>query len=348
MKNISLSSSEKLNFVSNLSTMISAGISILSVVNSLSQEAQGNVKKILETMSADLLQGKHLYMSFSKFPLVFDSITVNMIRASEETGALDVVLKDMKEQIKKDIAFNRKVRAALTYPFLVLLVFFAVLSIILVVVIPKIATVFSQLKVTLPLPTKVLIFSSNLLIHDTLFIVGGIAFFSFGAAFLYKKQRNRVLPLLYSLPIVSRLVRDIDLMRFSRSLHLLLNSGITITTALGLTENIVYKPEIKRAINNARQAILSGKTLSSTFKQHKRIFPSTMIELTQAGEKTGSIDRSMQDISEYFDNQVSDNLGILTALIEPLMLILVALLVGGMMLAIIAPIYGLIGQIGPQ
>src|SRR5260221_2851884 len=142
-----LTNTERLNFVSNLSTMYSAGIPLLSAVIALSEEARGNTKKILQEIDADLLKGKNLYESLAKFPLIFDTITVNMIRASEASGTLDVILKDLKVQIKKDIAFNRKIRTALTYPVLVMVVFIAVLLMILVVVMPKISTVFTQLKI---------------------------------------------------------------------------------------------------------------------------------------------------------------------------------------------------------
>ncbi|HEX7042297.1 MAG TPA: type II secretion system F family protein [Patescibacteria group bacterium] len=347
-KRMTISDNDLLNLVSNLSTMISAGIPILSAINSLSEEARGNTKKILVEIHEDLLKGKHLYESLAKFPYIFDTITVNMVRASEESGTLDTILKDLKAQVKKDIAFKRKIRSALTYPALVMVVFIGVLVLILTVVMPKISTVFTQLKVKLPLPTKILIFSSNLLIHQTIFIILGIIILVGGLFTLYFFQKKRVLKFLYSLPGISQLVRDIDLMRFTRSIHLLLNAGTSIPAALELAEHVVHKADVARAIAHARQTILTGKTLSHSFKMHRKIFPGTMIELTQAGEKTGSLDKSMMDISEYLDYKVTDTLSTLTALLEPIMLVVVAILVGSMMVAIIGPIYGLIGQIAPH
>ncbi len=345
-KRLRLSKVELLNMVSNLSTMFTAGIPILSAIRSLSEEGHGNSKKILTEMYNDLLKGKRLYESLAKYPHVFDSVTVNMVRASEESGTLDIILKDLKEQIKRDIAFSRKIKSALTYPVLVMIIFVAVLLLILVVVMPKISTVFTQLKVKLPLPTKILIFSSNFLIHQTLIVVAVLALLVAGFIVLFRYQKQKVLTFFYSIPGVSQVVRDIDLMHFTRSLHLLLNSGTSIATALELSTNMVLKKEIAAAIAHARQAILTGKTLSSSFKQHPKIFPGTMVELTQAGEKTGTLDKSMLDISEYLDYKVTDGLSVMTALLEPIMLVVVALLVGSMMVAIIGPIYGLISQIG--
>lgn len=190
-KHLRLSNTEKLNLVSNLSTMITAGIPILSAVISLSDEARGNVKKILTEIHTDLLQGNHLYMSFAKFPMVFDNVTVNMVRAAEESGTLDTIFKDLKIQIKKEIVLTRKIRNALTYPLLVVLVFFGVLTTILVVAIPKIAAVFTRLKVTLPLPTKILIFMSNTLLHQTWLVITGIGIVLLAGAFYIVLRRSK-------------------------------------------------------------------------------------------------------------------------------------------------------------
>lgn len=344
-KRVTLSTNDKLNLISNLSTMISAGIPILTAIKSLSEDAHGNIKKILEQINTDLLQGKHLHASFEKFPHIFDAVTINMIKASEETGSLDVALSDLKEQIKRDIQFKRKIRAALTYPAVVMVIFFAVLLMILIVVIPKIATVFSQLKVKQPLPTKVLIYASNFVVHYTIFFLLGAVILIGGIVLLYIYQKKKFIRAISKLPLISRIVKNIELVRFTRSMYLLLNSGIPLTTALGLTEKVVETKDVVKAISHAKQSVLSGKTMSESFKLHKKVFSNTSIQLVQAGEKTGSLDKSMRDLSEYLDFKVIDDLQLVTTLIEPIVLVMVAILVGGMMLAIIGPIYNMIGQI---
>jgi type IV pilus assembly protein PilC len=346
IENLTLSGTEKLNLISNLSTMINAGIPILSAIHSLAEESRGNTQKILQQVQIDITHGKQLNESLAKFPRVFNQMTIKIIRASEQAGKLDIILADLKEEIKKDIALNRKLKSAMTYPIIVFFVFIAVLTMILVVVMPKIATVFSQLKVTMPLPTKILIGSSYILLHYTWYVLGGLAALTTLLVMLYKKQKHRLLPLLYNLPVVSQLIRDIDLLRFTKNLHLMLVSGITITNALELSKDIVIKKDIAKAIETAKENVLRGKDLSYTFKQERKIFPGTMIELTQAGEKTGTLDVSLKSISEYLEYKVSDSLALLTALMEPILLVFVAVVVGAMMVAIIGPIYSIIGQIG--
>lgn len=341
-----LSNSEKIELVSNLGTMFSAGIPILETVESLLEDAKGGSKKILETMRADLTQGQHVSYTFAKFPNVFNKVTVNIIKASEEAGTLDVILIDLKENIKKDIEFSDKVKGAFIYPLFIMAVFALVLLVILLFVVPRISQVFSRLKVELPLPTKILIFLSDSLIHYTIPVVASVILTSLGIFFLYKTRRRMFINILFSLPLISGLARSIDLTRFSRSLFLLLNSGIPITSALELCEDVVMKKDVGRAITHAKETVLSGKRLSEGFKDVKKVIPSIVIKITEAGERSGSLDKSMQDISEYLDYQVSKALRTITTLMEPLLLVFVGLLVGGMMLAIIAPIYGLIGQVG--
>lgn len=344
--NITLSRNDKLSFVGNLATMLSAGISILEAIDSLLEDAKAKYKKFLETLKEDIIQGNHLYTSFSRFPFIFDKVTVNLVKAAEEAGTLEITLKDLKNNIQKEIEFSDKIKSALIYPVLISIVFLGVLLLILIVVVPKISTVFLRLKMDLPLPTKILIFVSNLLIHNTLQLLGGIFILFLSGFFLLRTKKEAILTPLYSLPIVSNLIKAIDLTRFSRSFSLLLNSGVPIITALELTQNVVINRETAKVIAHSIDMVTSGKKLSEGFKAHKGVIPNIMIKLMEVGEKSGALEKSMQDISEYLDYQVSNSLKTFTALFEPIMLIIVGVLVGGMMMAIIAPIYSLIGQVG--
>lgn len=343
---ISLSTNERISMVSNMSTMLAAGIPILETVNSLVDDARGNVKKFLNVLRDDLIQGNHLYVTFAKFPQIFNKVSVNVIKASEEAGALEIALKDLKENIKKEAEFSDKIKSAMIYPLLIMGVFIAVLLMILIVVVPKIASVFSRLKVPLPLPTIILMRASDLLLNHTLYVVGTIALFLGVFIFILKKKRDWVISFLSALPLISTLVREIDLTRFTRSLFLLLSSGITITQALELTQDVVVKSKMAKMIAQSRDLVLAGEKLSTGLRKYKGYVPSIMIKLIEVGEKSGTLDKSMKDIAEYMDYRVSSTLRTLTVLMEPILLLFVGVFIGGMMLAIIAPIYGIIGQVG--
>src|SRR5205814_116660 len=157
--------------ISNLHTMLASGIPILETVESLLEDAKGGQKKLLMSMREDLGQGQHMYITFAKFPKIFDKVTVSIIKSSEESGTLDTALEDLKISIRKEIEFNDKIRSALIYPVFILIIFILVMIVILVVVIPQIATVFTQLNVPLPLPTKIMIFLSHALLTYTIPII---------------------------------------------------------------------------------------------------------------------------------------------------------------------------------
>jgi type II secretory pathway component PulF len=345
--NTTLANNDKIALISNLHTMLASGIPILETVDSLLEDSKGGLKKLLQTMRQDLGQGQHLYVTFAKFPKIFDKVTISIIKASEESGTLDTALEDLQNNIKKEIEFNDKVRSALIYPVFILIVFVLVMVVILVVVIPKIATVFTQLNVTLPLPTKIMIFLSNALLTYTIPIIAVAALLIGGVIYIYKQNRLAFIRVLVSLPVVSLLTQQIDLTRFTRSLYLLLTAGLPITVALELTQDVVIKKDIADAIKHAKNYVYSGKKLSEGFKDSKKVIPPIMIKIIEAGERSGALDKSMLDVSEYLDYQVSNTLKTLTALIEPIMLVGVGILVGGMMMSIIAPIYQMIGQVGP-
>jgi len=346
LSSVTISGNEKLGLISNLATMLSAGIPIIETVDSMLQDAKGNQKIILETLRADLMQGQHVSQSFVKFPRVFDKVTANIIQASEEAGTLDVTLKDLKDAIKKQMEFNDRVKSALIYPSFILIVFLGVMLLMLTFVVPRISSVFARLRVELPLPTQILISASNILVESPvqtvlimLFVIGLIVF-------LYKRYTQLFVSLLLSLPYISTLATEIDLTKFTRSLYLLLYAGIPITAALELTEDVVKKKDVLKAIQIAKETVLSGRKISEGFKSQKSVFPALIIKIIEAGERSGTLDKSMQDASEYLDYEVSTKLKTATTFIEPLMLLLVGVMVGGMMLAIIAPIYGLIGTVG--
>lgn len=334
--------------VSNLSTMLASGIPIADVVASLLEEAQGNQKKILLTLQEDLTAGKHLYATFEKFPDVFNKVTVNLIRAAEEAGTLETTLKDIKKNLEEEQEFADKVKSALFYPVLVIVVFLIVLTTMLIVVVPKVSTVFSRLQVELPLPTKILIALSNALVNNSVLTVGAIITFFVGVGVFYYFKRDLLFKVLFSVPGVSGLMRQIDITRFARSMHLLLSSGLPITVALELAEEVILKKEILVLVQEAREQAVAGHSFSEGLRSKRKLFPPMMVKLMEVGEKTGTLEASMQNVSEHMDYQVTKDLKKMTTLLEPIMLVFVGVAVGGMMMAIIAPIYGLIGEVGAR
>jgi type II secretory pathway component PulF len=342
---VRLSAQEKLNLISNISTMLTAGIPLTGTIDTLLEEAKGGQRQMLEAILADLSAGKSLSQAFSAFPLVFDAVTVNLLRAAEEAGTLEQTLKDLEHTQRKDIEFVDKVKSAMFYPMMVVVVFVIVLTVILVVVMPKISQVFSRMNMPLPLPTRIMIASSNFLVAYWPFVLA--ALFVLGAVLfvLYREQQQRFKRVLLAVPGISTLSKQIDVTRFTRVLHLLLGSGIPITAALELAQAVASNHTVYQRIQTARDQASAGMPFSSGLKGKGSPFPSMMVKLMEVGEKTGTLEKAMLDVSNFMDDQVSKTLAKLTMMLEPIMLVLVGLAVAMMMMSIIGPIYGMIGQV---
>jgi type II secretory pathway component PulF len=344
-ENVTLSYNDKIGLLGNFSTMLAAGISILESVDSLLEDAKGNQKKVLQALREDLVQGKHVYVCFSRFPQVFDKVTINIIKAAEEAGTLDVTLVDIKGHIQKEMEFLDKVRAAMIYPMMIFVVFVGVMLGILIFVIPRMASVFTRMKVELPLPTKIMITVSDFILNNYVGILITIAIAIISLIFIYKKKKSILTNILFSMPLINNLIKEMDITRFAQSMSLLLRSGLTITQALELCQEIVWRRDVSALIKHTHTVVMSGKRVSEGLRNGKGIVPIILIKIIEAGEKTGSLDKSLADIGEYMDYQVTRTLATLTSLLEPVMLIFIGVIVGGMMMSIIAPIYGMIGQI---
>jgi type II secretory pathway component PulF len=175
---------------------------------------------------------------------------------------------------------------------------------------------------------------------------GGLTAIGLLIYYLLTYKRKQVLELIFRLPMISTLVMQIDVTNFARNLSVLLSSGVPITQALELVAEVVVRRNMNELLIRTKNMVFAGRPLSEGFRSSKGSVPSIVIKLVEAGEKTGTLDHSLQEIAEYFDYKVTYTLKSLTAMLEPIMLVLVGVAVGGMMLAIIAPVYGLISQIG--
>ena len=288
---VSLKGTEKLELIGSFATMIGSGISILEMVKSLAEDTKGGQRIILDEMREDLTQGKHIYVTFGKFPRVFDRVSINVIRASEAAGTLDLALRDLRSTLQKDMEFSDKIRSALMYPAFIIIVFIGILGMILTFVIPKISTVFTQLNVPLPLPTRIMIFLSDIIVKHTLWFSLALVGFSALLYYLFSHKRKQVLESLYRLPMISTLVMQIDVTNFARNLSVLLTSGLPITQALELVSEVVVRQRMTSLLLNTKNMVLAGRSLSEGFRSDKGALPSIVIKLVEAGEKTGSLDR---------------------------------------------------------
>jgi type II secretory pathway component PulF len=345
---ISLSNKDKLALISNLATMLSAGIPILEAIDTLLEESKGNMRKILLLLRDSLNEGKPISYAFSLAPRVFDPVVINLLKAAEEAGTLEESLKDLTKSIKNQMAFNDHLKSSLTYPLFVLGVFVFILVVILTFVVPRIGKVFGGLRVPLPPATQFLIAVSDFFIGYWPHILAGLVVLIILTVMLYRVKKRAFINAFLRLPGLSSLGQMIDLTRFTHSMGLLLHAGIPVAEALELAKNTVVKKDMLKVVKQAQADVTAGKSLADGMRRGKKIIPPIMIRTIETAERSGTLEATMKEMGEYFEEQVNHRLKTVTTLIEPILLVVIGLLVGGMMLAVIAPIYSLITQINTR
>jgi type IV pilus assembly protein PilC len=345
---IKLSNNEKLTLIQNLSYLLNGGIPIMSALMAISQDSKGSMQKVTEQLIEDVQQGTKLYQAMERFPDSFDTVMLNLVKTGEESGNLEVVLAELHKKIKKDVEFVRQVKAALAYPIFVFILTFFILTVILTFVVPKISEVFIRLELELNIGTRFIIWLSKFVVNNYLLVIVLMVLFIFGLVMGFKYFKKRIVVILYHLPYISSLVRYIDLTVFTRNMGLMLKAGVPIQDALELSKNIVNTKKMTLAIEDIKETVSEGKPMSSEIAKHKSIFPHMMFQIVEIAERSGTLETSLIDLSEQYDEITTNTLKTLTNLIEPMLIAFVGIIVGGILLSIIAPIYQLIGQISPN
>jgi|GEM_PF-1038054 len=343
-----LKARDRLSLLSDFSTMLSAGIPILEAVESLEIDAKGNMRQVLAILHKSLNNGQPLSSALEKLPRSFDAITINLVRAAEAGGTLEETLHDIVTNTKKELAFSDQLRTTMIYPAFVMVVFMGIVILMLTFVIPRIAKVFTAMRVHMPWITRQMIALSNGFVHHwilvTLVIIAGFVLLGV----LIVKNKRLLIRGILSLPVLKVLGTNIDFTRFCRSFGLLMHAGVPLMEALELSEQVVTKKETKRLIHMMKTNLDVGKPLSEGLRRTSHVVPPLMSRSLETAERSGTLEQTLDHLTEYFDEQVANSLKVISSLIEPALLVVVGLMVGLLMITIIAPIYNLISQINPK
>jgi type IV pilus assembly protein PilC len=322
-------------------TMINAGLSMLRALTILSEQTENKeLGRILRLVGNDVETGGSLSASMAKYPDVFPPLMVNMCRAGEVGGFLDAVLLQIATNYEAEVHLRGKVKAAMTYPVVVLIM--AVLAVVgmLLFIVPTFAEMFRTLGGQLPAPTRVLVFlSESMKIMAPFLVVGFITF-----VVVWRKVkntarvRNFVDPLKLKLPVFGPLFAKIALSRFARNLGTMMSSGVPILQSLDIVSDTTGNVVLARAIRDVQESVRTGESLAAPL-QHHPVFPPMVVQMMAVGEDTGALDTMLHKISEFYDQEVEATTEALTALIEPLMIAFLGGIVGSMIIALYMPIF---------
>ncbi len=333
---------EKVLFARHIAVAIKSGMTLsegLRLV--LTQTKSKSFKKILTTIVNDTNNGMFLSASMSKYQEVFGELFVNIVRVGETSGTLVENLNYLAVELKKKKELHSKVRGAMIYPMVILCATIGIVATLMIGVFPKILPVFQNLNIKLPITTKILIATSTFMSSYTLYIILGTFLFIFAIWYIshYDFFKHAWHHTILRLPIVGKIAVKVNSATLTRTLGLLLNSGVQIIEAVNITastlDNYVYKHELAKAGETLRR----GDMLTSYLKKNPKLFPPIMTNMIEVGENTGNLTENLAYLSEFYGGDVDEVLKNLSSIIEPILLLVMGLMVGFMALSVVTPIY---------
>jgi type IV pilus assembly protein PilC len=334
-------------FTRQFSVMIDAGLPLVQCLEILgTQEDNANFAAVILQTRADVEGGASLADAMRKHPKTFDPLFTNMIAAGEAGGILDTILKRLATYIEKAVKLKGQVKSAMIYPIAVIVIAAGVVGVILWKVIPTFANLFAGLGAELPLPTRFVIAMSNLLVRFMPFIVAaGVAIgYAIKRYYATDNGRHAIDRGILKLPILGAIMRKIAVARFCRTMSTLLASGVPILDGLEITARTAGNAIIEDAILITRKSIERGETISGPLKQ-TGVFPSMVVQMIGVGEATGALDTMLSKIADFYEEEVDAAVAGLLTLLEPVMIAFLGIVVGGIVIAMYLPIFGLISEL---
>lgn len=328
-------------FARIFATMINAGLPLIQCLDLLAQQEQNKTfAKIITTVKEDIEGGSTLHDALKKHPKVFDELFVNLVAAGESGGILDVILNRLSAYMEKAMKLKSRVKSAMTYPAIVLIVAVAVVALLLVYVIPVFKKLFESMGGQLPGPTQLLINVSEFVQSYFLFMIVFIAVlvYLFRRYYRTEKGRRTVDALVLKAPVFGPLIKKVAVAKFTRTLSTMLSSGVPILEGLSIVSKTAGNVIVESAIMKTRQSISEGRTIAEPLAETD-VFPPMVVQMIAVGEATGALDSMLAKIADFYDDEVDVAVGALTAMLEPFMMVFLGIVVGGMIICMYLPIF---------
>jgi type IV pilus assembly protein PilC len=335
-------------FTRQFATMIDSGLPLVQCLEILSSQQENKAfKDVLLKVKESVESGSTFADALSKHPKVFDNLFVSLVAAGEVGGILDTILSRLAAYTEKSMKLKKQIKGAMVYPATVMSVAVIVVGVIMVFVIPTFAKMFADFGGDLPGPTKLVIALSNFLVKYLIVIIAAI----FGLIFLFKKYyatdkgRKTMDQLALKAPIIGDLIRKVAVAKFTRTLGTLVSSGVPIMDGLDIVARTAGNRVVEEAIMHVRQSISEGKTIAEPL-QESGVFPPMVVQMIAVGEATGAMDAMLSKIADFYDDEVDSAVGAMTAMLEPMLMVFLGVVVGGLVIAMYLPIFKIAGTVG--
>src|SRR3989344_1073400 len=338
---------DKASFTRYMSLMLTSGLSMAQGIDSLAEDTKNiTMRKILNDLAYGLKSGKKVSEILGRYPNVFDGAFIAMVKAGEASGTLGEAFSYLSEKLRSEYELQRNIKGAMVYPVVIFIALILMGFVLVVFVLPRIGGVFKTMDIDLPLPTLIML-NVGEFTQEHLLVILPSAIVGLVLAWLLvprDKLKTAVNGLLTKMPITGSIIRRIDYARLTRTLGVLLKSGVSITEAISIAVSTVSQPKLKAMAPMLRQRLLKGVELSRILKETK-IFPVFITQMLTVGEKSGNLEDVLAEVGAYYAEEAESDLKNISQVIEPILVLVVGILVGLLVISIIAPIYKLIGDL---
>lgn len=335
-------------FSRQLATMVEAGMPLVSVLDILVEQVENlSFKTVIKRLKDDIEGGLSLSQAMTRHPHIFSHLFINMVKAGEISGTLDIILNRVAIYFEKMASLQRKLKTAMIYPATIVVIAISVTIFLLIRVVPTFKGIFDMLGAELPLPTRLLIFVSDFVKHYFFYGVGCIFVFLIIVNRIIKTSKGRFLfdKFILKLPIFGKIIKKVSIAEFARTLAILTRSGVPILVCLDIVGKTIGNKVVEKIVEDARGSIRDGKSIAEPLAKNS-IFPPMVVRMISVGEKTGELEKMLSKIADFYDEQVDAAVSGLTSLIEPLIIVFLGVIIGSIVLAIFLPIFKMTQVIG--
>jgi type IV pilus assembly protein PilC len=331
-------------YTRQFSTMIDAGLPIAQCLTILAEQSESRpLRQVTVRIAREVESGVSLAEAFRKFPKTFDALFTNMLAVGESGGVLDVVFRRLSSYIEKAAALKRKVKSAMVYPVTIISVAVLVIIFMLTFVMPTFADLFKNLGAELPLATRVVLWASEFTQRYIIFMILALGLLIYSIRRYYKTDQGSMLidRTILKVPVFGMLMRKVAVARFTRTLSTLLSSGVPILDGLMITSRSAGNRVVEKAVLHARTVVTAGGSLADPLKSTS-VFTPMVVHMISVGESTGALDQMLSKIADFYDDEVDAAVSALTSLLEPLMIVFLGVVVGGIVVAMYLPIFKMV------
>lgn len=343
-----MSLKERLMFCEEMSTLINSGVPLSQSINIIKEQSKGTMRKVTESLLSEIEGGQSLAGALEKESKYFSPVFINMVKSGEASGTLDKTLNELAIQVQKDYELVSKIRGAMTYPVVIIVAMVGAVVFMMVKVVPAITGFFEEMGAKLPLPTKILIATSKIIVNYGIYIGILTAAVIFGIHMLFKKVeplKRAQHKLTLKTPVIGGISKKFNIARLTRTLGSLLGSGVSILESLQIvslsTKNVIFQEEILKM----QERVKNGATLASAMKESP-VFPVMVSQMIDVGEETGNLDKMLIKVAENYERRIDAFTKNISSIIEPIIMLVVGGAIGFVIVSIIMPIYKMTQTLG--